>query len=162
MRAYGPTAPYSRLRRSTGILLCEASPLRGYCALGAKGKDMTTPRRKMPKLKVYCLEEERAAIEEKAAQAGLSLSSYLRTVGLGQTVYSAEDLKLAQIVLRTAADMGRISGLLKALLSNDERFDGPEGEKLQRLVLESLEQSGQLKSDLRAVAEKVLVLDEKF
>lgn len=33
MRTYGPTAPYSHLRRSTGILLCEASPS-GYMRPG--------------------------------------------------------------------------------------------------------------------------------
>lgn len=120
-----------------------------------------TPRRKMPRLKVYCLEEEHAAIEEKAAQAGLSLSNYLRAVGLGQPVRSAEDLKLARTVLRTVADLGRIDGLLKALLTNDERFDGPQGEELRRLALHALDQSGEIKSGLRSIAENVLVIDEK-
>nr|WP_239689966.1 MULTISPECIES: hypothetical protein [Bacteria] len=54
--------------------------------------DETKPTRKgSPPIKVYCLPDERRAIEEKAAAAGMSLSAYLLAVGQGYKITGVVD-----------------------------------------------------------------------
>ena len=43
-------------------------------------------RKRNPPIKVWCLHSERAAIEANAKAAGLSLSTYLRRVGMGYEI----------------------------------------------------------------------------
>jgi hypothetical protein len=45
-------------------------------------------RKRNPPIKVWCLYNERAAIEANAKAAGLSLSTYLRRVGMGYEIRS--------------------------------------------------------------------------
>lgn len=91
----------------------------------------SSPRRKMSPLKVYCLDEERARILRNAMATGKSVSEYMRSVSLGYQVPSNVNAEQAQELIRLRGDMGRLGGLLKMLLSNEERFDGMTGERLQ-------------------------------
>lgn len=107
------------------------------------------PRRKLVPIKVYCLERERTTIEGNAVQAGLSASQYLRTVGAGYVVKSSLDHKAVRDMALVNADLGRLGGLLKALLTNEERFDGYSGLQLQQVtqsvVIEILETQRELR-----------------
>lgn len=97
-------------------------------------KEAHPTRRREPPLKVYCLPAERSAIEANAQQSGKTVSSFLRLVGTGMTVHSAVDQKAVRELARINADLGRLGGLLKALLTNDERLDGYTGMQLQELT----------------------------
>ena len=137
--------------------------LRGFpfgvtCAQGAKtkgGKGMSTPRRKLPALRVYCLEDEYSAIKINAAAAGMSASQYLRSVGIGYQVRSIEDQRMATTLVRINADLGRLGGLLKALLTNDERFDDLEGEELQRVTISTIRGINEHQDRLRCIVEGI-------
>lgn len=118
-------------------------------------KGMSTPRRKLPTFRVYCLEEEYSAIAANAAAAGMSASRYLRSVGIGYRVRSVEDQKMAATLIRINADLGRLGGLLKALLTNDERFDGLAGEELQRLTISTIRGISEQQERLRRVVEGI-------
>ena len=95
-------------------------------------------RRKEPPLRLYCLPTERAVIEANAAQAGKPLSAFLRAVGMGMTPQSLVDQRAVRDLLKVNADLGRLGGLLKALLTHEERFDGYTGRQLQELTLGTL------------------------
>lgn len=74
-------------------------------------------RDRLRPLKVFVTPGERLAIETKAAEAGLSVSAYLRAAALGAQIHSALDQKAILSLLRINADQGRLGGLLKLWLS---------------------------------------------
>lgn len=78
-------------------------------------------RKNSPPLKVYCLPDERAEIQAKARDAGLSVSAYLLAVGQGYRIRSITDYERVQELARINGDLGRLGGLLKLWLTNDER-----------------------------------------
>lgn len=115
-----------------------------------------TPRRKNLPIKVYCLESERQAIEENARQSGLSVSRFLRVVGIGTPVRSIADQKAVKALARANADLGRLGGLLKALLTNDERLDGLSGKKLQELTYATLKEIHDNQAALRTIVGRLV------
>ena len=68
-------------------------------------------------LKVLVSERERAEIETRAAATGLSVSAYLRNLGLGFQPHSTLDQEAILALLKVNADQGRLGGLLKLWLS---------------------------------------------
>ena len=72
-------------------------------------------------IKVYCLPEERAAIEANAQAAGMSTSAYLLAVGQGYQVKGVTDFENVRDLVRVNGDLGRLGGLLKLWLTDDLR-----------------------------------------
>ncbi len=75
------------------------------------------PRRKVPPIKVWVTDAEKAEIADRAAQAGLSLSAYMLTAGLNHPIRSVYDLKAVADLGRINGDLGRVAGLLKLWLA---------------------------------------------
>lgn len=75
------------------------------------------PRERNRPLRVVVSLEERAKIEAIAHSAGMSVSAYLRALGLGHQPTSAFDTEAVRILAKVAGDQGRLGGLLKLLLS---------------------------------------------
>lgn len=98
---------------------------------------MSSPRDRINRLKVAVSEEERAVITANAKAAGLTVSAYLRAVGLGYEVRSVLDHQHVLEVIRARGDLGRVGGLLKLWLS--ERADEGAAAPDVRRVLERLE-----------------------
>ncbi|MCM8735503.1 conjugal transfer protein TraJ [Azospirillum sp. A1-3] len=69
-------------------------------------------------LKVWVNAAERARIEAQAEAAGLSVSAYLRNVGLGHQPRSVVDLDAVEQLIKVNADLGRLGGLLKLWLTD--------------------------------------------
>lgn len=78
-------------------------------------------RKNTPPVKVYCLPDERAQLQANARAARKTLSTYLLNVGLGYRVRGVLDGRRVEELLRINADLGRLGGLLKLWLTNDER-----------------------------------------
>jgi hypothetical protein len=85
--------------------------------------DMTVSqtRNNSTPIKVYCLSEEKAQIQENAEASGLSVASFIRKVAMGYQVESIVDIKQVIELSRVNADLGRLGGLLKLWLANDPR-----------------------------------------
>jgi hypothetical protein len=130
----GPFTNLIRLRLN-GILLCEAT---GYRLHGEEMND-GKPRRKSNINRVYALPEEQAAIEEQARKTGMSISAYLRTVGIGTPVKAVIDRELIAELGRISADQGRLGGLLKLWLSEKDKSRGMETDV--RRVLRDIEEA---------------------
>lgn len=89
-------------------------------------------RRDFTPICVYCLEEEKSQIQALAKEAGLSVSDYLRRLGLMYRPTSVMDYEKVGELLKTAADMGRLGGLLKWWLSGEApRLKTREGRQIQ-------------------------------
>ena len=71
-------------------------------------------------IRVYVTDEEDDAITKKAEQTKLSKSEFCKNVCLGMPVVSKTDAKAVHELLRTRADLGRLGGLLKMWLTNDD------------------------------------------
>jgi hypothetical protein len=84
-----------------------------------EGKKVT--RKGNTPIKVYCLPEEREAIEANAKKAGVSVARYLREVGMGYEVKGIMDYKAVLELVKVNADMARLGGLLKMWLADDKR-----------------------------------------
>jgi len=78
-------------------------------------------RKSSPPIKVYCLPDERAAVQAKADAAGLSLSAYLLRVGMGYEIHGILDHRRVHDLAKVNGDLGRLGGLLKLWLTNDAR-----------------------------------------
>ena len=89
-------------------------------------------------LKVFVSERERADIETRAAATGLSVSAYLRNLGLGFQPHSTLDQEAILALLKVNADQGRLGGVFKLWLSGQS---APSSETMQvRKLLAAIEE----------------------
>jgi len=107
-------------------------------------------RERLRPLRVVVSASERARIEQRAKDAGLSVSAYLRTVGLGQVTHSALDHAAVGELVKVAGDQGRLGGLLKLWLVERPGQGAPEIE-VRRL----LDRIGELQGTLAGVVGRV-------
>lgn len=117
-------------------------------------------RSQLPPIKVYVSEEETAQIAAQATAAGLSVSAYLRAVGLGTPLASKLDQTGVRELARISSDLNRLGGLLKAMLTNEERFEGKYGLTLQRKTMSLLEDISVTSDILKRGAKKVLRVED--
>ena len=114
----------------------------------------TVTRKTMAPLKVYCLPNEREHIAKKAHSSGLSVSRYLLKLGTGYQPQSVIDYKRVLELAKINGDLGRVGGLLKLWLTNDERvaFIGPD---VIRAALVNIEER---QAQMAAVMDQVIAL----
>ena len=77
-------------------------------------------RRESTPIKVWVTTAEKAAIAEKAAAHSMSISRYLRALGLALPIQSTVDQRAMLDLLKINADLGRLGGLIKMLLTSNE------------------------------------------
>jgi hypothetical protein len=109
-------------------------------------------RKNSPAIKVYCTPEERAQLQANASAAGESVSHFLLQTGLGYWASSADDCRSVEHLIRVHADQGRLAGLIKLWLTNDERM-ALVGEAKLRGVLDKIEAT---RDELQAVIRTVV------
>jgi hypothetical protein len=80
------------------------------------GRDDTRDR--LRPLKTFVTAEERAFIVGSAAICGMSVSQYLRTVGMHGRPTNMLDLEAMGKVIKASGDLGRLGGLLKLWLTD--------------------------------------------
>lgn len=73
---------------------------------------------------MYLKVNERNKIAQEARECGMSMSGYIRTLALNNgKLVSNTELKEMDEVMKVHADLGRLGGLLKMTLTNDERLN---------------------------------------
>ena len=77
----------------------------------------------------------------QAGQAKLSLSTFIKKVSLGQEVKSFEHQNFRRELLRVNADMGRLGGLLKLIISSP----GVDKKNVNNLLLEITKRQNEIK-----------------
>ncbi|MFT4171139.1 MAG: conjugal transfer protein TraJ [Rhodocyclaceae bacterium] len=91
------------------------------------------PRRKVPPIKVWVTDAEKAEVADRAAQAGLSLSAYMLAAGLNHPIRSVYDLKAVADLGRVNGDLGRVAGLLKLWLA-EKRGQGARPIDVEKMM----------------------------
>jgi len=84
--------------------------------------DKKFSRQRVRRVQVLLLPVEAVAVKNNAANCGLSVSAYLRSLGLHYKPKTILDYKAVVELAKVNGDMGRLGGLLKMLLTNDERL----------------------------------------
>lgn len=97
-----------------------------------------TRRKREHHLRVPVFPEEKELIEEQAKRAGMSVARFLREVGQGYRIGGVVDYEHVRELARINGDLGRLGGLLKLWLTNDERT-AQFGEATIRAVLSRIE-----------------------
>ena len=87
-------------------------------------------------IRVWVTPEEKAEIEENAKMTSKSVSSFLRSLGRGYIPPSTLDKKHVLDMAKVNGDQGRLGGLLKMWLTNDERLSPEFGSKIDKLLAE--------------------------
>lgn len=105
---------------------------------------------------VRVLPEEKEVIDQKADQAGLHTSVFMRRIGLGYQVRSVVDYERVSDLAKINADLGRLGGLLKLWLTNDKRLAGYSQEELRRMLLKALQGIESTQEEMRAVMKTVV------
>ena len=103
-------------------------------------------------LRVPVLAHEKSAIEHHADAVGLSVAAYLRNIGLGHEVTSMLDYRRVDDLAKINGDLGRLGGLLKLWLTNDERLRQIKAEEI-RGVLSKIERN---QDAMRTIMHRVL------
>jgi hypothetical protein len=98
------------------------------------GSEMKATRKGSTPIKVWCLPEEKKSIENNARKAGMSVSMYLRNVGMGYQIKGVIDADLVLKLAKINGDQGRLGGLLKLWLMNSEKLNGQDPERMRRVI----------------------------
>lgn len=73
-------------------------------------------------IKIYLKANDKANIAKNACDCGMSMSAYVRNLALGDIPVTNVELDEMNTVMKVHADLGRLGGLLKMMLTNDERL----------------------------------------
>ncbi len=85
-------------------------------------------------LRVPVEPEEGEIIKDQAEKCGLSISEYLRRIGLGYEPPSIVDNQKVTELAKINGDLGRLGGLLKMWLSDDRRAAHFDKKKINELL----------------------------
>ena len=107
-------------------------------------------------LRVPVTADEEAQIRAKAEAAGLSVAAYLRNVGLGYPIRGIVDNQQVDRLARINGDLGRLGGLLKMWLANDERLTRFPVQQVEASVHTALEAILTNQLAIQAVMAKVV------
>ena len=132
--------------------------MRGLTRLGLDGEridamarqDRRPARDRINHLQVVVDGRERQLIQMRAKEAGLSVSAYLRTLGLGKVVRPALDQAAVLELAKVNGDQGRLGGLLRLWLV-DRPGQGMSEAEIRRL----LDRIGELQGRLAEVVGRV-------
>ncbi len=72
-------------------------------------------------IKAYVTDDEYIKIRGTAKQCNLSLSAFAKAVALGHEIKSREDQQARRELLKINADQGRLGGLLKMWILDDDK-----------------------------------------
>jgi hypothetical protein len=107
-------------------------------------------RAREPFIKVVASAAERAEIKRLAGAARMSVSAYLRTLGLSWIPKSTLDCQAVLALARINADQGRLGGLLKMWLS-ERPGEGAPTIDVRRLLKEIEDTQVELRATFRTL-----------
>lgn len=112
-------------------------------------------RQRVQPLKVWALPAEAVAIKGNAANCGLSVSAYLRNLGIHHHPKSILDANNVLELAKVNGDLGRLGGLLKMWLTNDNRLKALGKEQVLPKIHSLLEEISATQALLLETAKKV-------
>ncbi len=111
------------------------------------------PSPKKITVRSYLEKEEYENIKKLSSQAGLSISSFIKKVCLGQKIQTSVDYEAYLAMLKVNADLGRVGGLLKLAISNG--IAGKQTGDFKALLRDIERKQNILTSQCKAVAKSL-------
>lgn len=74
-------------------------------------------------IKIYLKPADKAQIARYAQECDMSMSAYVRLLALGERPIPYAEVEKMSELMKVHADIGRLGGLLKMTLTNDERLN---------------------------------------
>lgn len=121
-----------------------------------KHKPTAPSERRRRHLRVPVFAHEGAAIEKLAEASGLSVAAYLRNVGMGFEVRGVLDLARVDDLARINGDLGRLGGLLKLWLTNDEKLARFDPAQMSQTIAGALDKIAANQESIRSVIKAVV------
>lgn len=137
------------------FLLCKTTAT-GFIGNTCMKKTDKLARRYGRHLRVPVLAEEEESIKQQANQAGLSVSAYLRKIGLGYPIHNIVDYQSVDSIAKINGDLGRLGGLLKLWLTNDEKLSLFPEVQMHQAIIGALKKIEENQEKLRNIISKVL------
>ncbi len=101
-------------------------------AIGTKEK--APARRRGKPIEVWVTDEEKEAITERAKEAGMSRSGYLRALGMNAPIRSVVDLTAVADLAKVNGDLGQVAGLLRLWLA-EKNGQGAESVDIEQMMV---------------------------
>jgi len=117
--------------------------------------DQKQSRRRTKQLHVPVLPDEIADIKCNAEKCGLSVAAYLRELGLRHHPKSILDANAVLELAKVNGDLGRLGGLLKMWLTNDDRLKTLGKERVVPMINGILEEIKTAQAVLLETARKI-------
>ena len=107
---------------------------------------MTTNAKETKSRMIKCRvsDAEQHEIEERAASVGMTLSAYMRAAALNHPIRAQADWQAVKDMLKVAADLGRIAGLLKLWLT-ERNGEGAASIDVARMMKDFRQLQGELR-----------------
>lgn len=102
-------------------------------------------------LRCYVTTEEHAAISAGAKRVGLTRSTYIKRICLGQPTPSLEKLHARRDLMKAHADLGRLGGLFKLCLSERQGPLTALHQEVRRILREIEARQQELKTAIARV-----------
>lgn len=132
------------------------------CTFGTERNPKMAAVRKRPKyISVYVSEEEWKLIESMAESVGLSQSAYLKLLGLGYKPASIFDNEVVKVLSKINADQGRLGGLIKMWLTNDERLMMFDQKQLSQAIFGVLKKIEEMQDEMLGIVKSRRILAAK-
>lgn len=118
--------------------------------LNERGNVMPSNRKPKSTIYVYVTPDDNQQIVDNAAAAGMTVSGYMRATALGMPLKAKLDLDAISNLTKLGADQGRLGGLLKMYLSNDDHTQNSKF-KIERLLQDILATQNEIKKVLEKI-----------
>lgn len=103
-----------------------------------------------------CTSNEYALIKEKAANTGLSASAYLRNLGMNYPIKSVADQRALSELIKCKADLGRLGGLFKLWLEDENGTWGELGDRRYEDISDLVDDLIKKEHELLEIARELL------
>ncbi|CAA6798324.1 MAG: DNA transfer system protein TraJ [uncultured Sulfurovum sp.] len=123
-----------------------------------KTSKVTKERKKLRNkyINTRCTDKEYEEIKEKASNAGLSSSAYLRNLGVNYPLKSVVDQRALSELVKCKADLGRLGGLFKLWLENENGTWGDLGDRRYEDISDLVDDLIAKEDELLQIARKLL------
>lgn len=122
---------------------------------------MARPKKENPKtekVRVACSKDEKREIELKAKAYNMSVSQYLRQLGLGYPIKSKVDQMTLVQLANLQADLGRLGGLFKMWLvkNQDHKLTASIGDRQYFTIDQLVDDIEDKQEEIQRIGKKLL------
>lgn len=114
-------------------------------------KPTPTTRKQGRHLRVPVLPEEETLIKQCAAETGMSVAAYLRTLALGSPVRSVVDSQQVETLIGISAELERLTKLLQCWRNNDPRTAQVSEKAIHAALARIIDNQDKMTAAIRAV-----------